>query len=85
MSEDRDDMIDSMQIEAVERFGHRLTAQEAAEWFSHHDSESRIQHLKTLKRYDDPLTTTEARAASERLVIERALRRTHNDLMRVNR
>jgi hypothetical protein len=85
MSDDRDDMIDAMQNEAELKFGHRLTAKEAAEWFSFHDAESRVQHLKTLKRYDTPLTTHGAKAAAERLLIERALRNTHERLRRIGR
>lgn len=82
--EDRD-FIEEMQHEAELRFGRKYTANEAAEEFALLDLNGRVQHLKNLKRSDDPLTTTEARVASERLVIERALRNTHERLRRIGK
>jgi hypothetical protein len=84
MSEDRD-FIDEMQHEAELRFGGKLTAREAAEKFAGHDLEGRIQHLKNLRRSDDPLTTTEMRSEVERRNIERALRSTHERLRKIGR
>jgi hypothetical protein len=79
------DLIDEMQEEAELRFGHRLTAREAAERFAQHDADARIFHLKNLKRSDDPLTTTEMRSEVERRVVERALRSTHERLRKIGR
>jgi hypothetical protein len=84
MSEEKD-FIDEMQHEAELRFGGKLTAKEAAEKFAGHDLEGRIQHLKNLRRSDDPLTTSEMRGEVERRVIERALRGVHERLRKINR
>jgi hypothetical protein len=81
----RKDFIDEMQEEAELRFGGKLTAGDAAAQFALHDREMRIYHLKNLKRSDDDLTTTEMRAEAQRRVIERALRSTHQKLMRINK
>lgn len=80
-----EDFISEMSAEAELRFGRKLTANEAAEKFALHDMDARVYHLKNLRTSDDPMTTTEARAASERLVIERALRKTHERLRRIGR
>jgi hypothetical protein len=79
------DFIDEMNEEAELRFGRRLTAREAAEKFAQHDLEGRVQHLKNLHRLDDHLTLNEGKAAAERLVVERALRSTHEKLRRIGR
>ncbi|MCC8954107.1 hypothetical protein H8B02_11735 [Bradyrhizobium sp. Pear77] len=70
-----------MQTEARLRFGKELSAGEVADKFALHDFESRIQHLKNLRKDEH----ADLRAAAERLTFERALLDTHHRLRKINR
>ena len=74
------DFLDEMQKEARLRFGRELTPQEAAERFSLHSFNDRVQHLKRLR--SEPGTVREI---ARRHAFESALHRTHESLRKVGR
>jgi hypothetical protein len=77
-----DDFISELQAEAKLRFGKELSPSEVANEFTKHDREARIHHLKNLKTADNFSTPREAAA---RHVYERALRSTHDRLLKIER
>jgi hypothetical protein len=79
------DFIEEMQTEAELRFGKTLSPQEVATEFAKHGFEARIQHLKNLKKNDEPISGVHLRDAAKRQVFERALRDTHERLRKIDR
>jgi hypothetical protein len=75
-----DDYIEEALKEAALNGAH-LSPSELAIEFAKHDSRSRVQHLKTLKKSE----TIDLRAAAKRLSYERALLDTHHRLRKIDR
>jgi hypothetical protein len=76
-----EDFIDGAKAEWRLRYKRELTPNDAADLFTLHNFEARIGHLKRLKAPD----AMSPRQASDRLVMERAIRSAHERLRKVGR
>jgi hypothetical protein len=75
------DFIEEMKLEWRERYKQELTPREAAHQFALHNIDARVNHLKQLKAPE----AMSPREASDRLVMERALRNAHDQLRNIGR